>query len=137
MHTWRIQRFRRVSPRLGNGSKQRNIRRRVTGFLVFGYLRSHHFRLCIDILLCDVRIYHRRLQLLMAQQFLYGSYVISLFQQMRRKAVPKGMHRYMLCDVCFLDRGLERSLHCSGVDMMPPHRVRAWIDRAPPARPHR
>jgi len=72
-----------------------------------------------DVLLCDMCVNRSRLQLLMAQQLLYGAYVVSLFQQVRRKAVPQSMHRYMLCYIRFPNCGLESSLQGSRVHMMP------------------
>ena len=36
----------------------------------------------------DVRVKHGRSDILVAEQLLHGSNVVSVFQQMRRKAVP-------------------------------------------------
>jgi len=56
----------------------------------------------------DVRVKHGRSDILVAEQLLHGSNVVSVFQQMRRKAVSESLAAGCL----FYTRSANRQLHC-------------------------
>jgi hypothetical protein len=53
---------------------------------------------------------HSRFDIIMSQQLLNGSDVVAVFQQMRGKAVAKGMYRSPLIYACFIYRVFESFL---------------------------
>ena len=74
-----------------------------------------------------VGVYHGCLEVLVAEQFLDGPYVIPLFEEMGRKAVPQGVNGNLLGYTCLGRRNLEGSLQRCRMHVVTPdskaHRV--------------
>ena len=73
-------------------------------------------------------INHGRSQIGMAQQVLNRSYIISVFEQMRRKAVPKGMNGDPLRNIGPFSSSFDCSLDISGINVMAPQDSRIWVN---------
>lgn len=66
-----------------------------------------------------VSVDHRGVEILMAEQFLYRSNVVAVFEQMRRKRVPQSVWVRMLMDAGFAHRFDKSALHGRGRNVMP------------------
>ncbi len=65
----------------------------------------------------------------MAEEFLYGSDVVAVFQQVGCEAVPQGVHRCLLGDPRSKQRLLERLLKGRGMDVVAADSMGAGIHR--------
>ena len=59
----------------------------------------------------DMRVKHGGTHVRMPQQFLHGANVVAHFEQMRRKAMPKGVATRRLQDPRLSNSGLDRTLN--------------------------
>ena len=66
----------------------------------------------------DMGINHRGLDILVSEQFLHRANVITCFQQMSRKTVPKSVRTDRLINLCELHRRPNCPLKPAGIQMM-------------------
>ena len=71
-----------------------------------------------DILSGDMGVDHGGLEVPVAQEFLYGSDVVAVFQQVGCEAVPQGVHRCLLGNPRSKERLLERLLKGRWMDVV-------------------
>ena len=84
----------------------------------------------------DMSIHHGGAHVLMPQQFLNGSYIISIFQQLRCEAVSQSVHSNLFMNICFFGSPFDSPLQSRLMDMMPTDKFGSWIDGKCSGREH-
>ena len=77
----------------------------------------------------DVRIHHRGLHVLMPQEFLHCPDTVALLEQMRRKAVAKGMTTDAFGEPRRTTRATDGSLQSTLMGVMPADGPRAGVSQ--------
>lgn len=77
----------------------------------------------------NMRVDHRRAHVGVTEQLLYGPDVVSVLQEVRRKAVPQGVNTRALGNTASLNRAVEGTLEGGGVHVISSRRSAARINR--------
>jgi len=77
---------------------------------------------------CNMRVDHCGLNIGVAEQFLDGSDIISVFQKMGCKAVPKSVNRDRLWNIGFLCGRFDLFLKGAGMNMMSSNLTASGVD---------
>ena len=78
-----------------------------------------------------MHIHHRRLRIFVAQQFLHRPNIIALLEQLRRKAVSKGMTADAFGEPCHTTGPTDGPLQPTLMGVMAADDPRLWVFRQP------
>jgi len=75
----------------------------------------------------NMGVNHRGADVGMTEQFLHSTDIVTAFQQMRGKRMPKGVRRSGLAKIGIARRLFHGPLYGLLLNMMPPHLAATWV----------